>query len=102
MNSSIKLIAIMNSDVKVDFSQYQQYIDELIFATIAIYSDIIFAVSQLSSYNSNLCQRHLTATKHVLRYLKEIINLDIVYKSQSISKSPHGFWSNEIELFDVD
>ena len=45
MNPSIKLITIMNSNVKIDFSQYQQYIDELIFAVIITYPDIIFAVS---------------------------------------------------------
>ena len=72
------------------------------FAAIATCPDIIFVVSQLFLYNSNLCQRHLAAAKHVLRYLKETINLGIVYKKQSTSKSPRGFWSNEIELFDVD
>src|SRR5947207_7531216 len=33
MDSSIKLTTITNSDIKVDFSQYQQYIDELMFTT---------------------------------------------------------------------
>ena len=91
MDSSIKLTATTNSNAKVDSSQYQQYIGELMFAAIATRPDIIFAVSQLSSYNSNSCQRHLAAAKHVLRYLKETINLDIVYKRQSTSKSPHEF-----------
>ena len=45
MNPSIKLTTTMNSNVKIDFSQYQQYIDELIFAMIATHSNIIFAVS---------------------------------------------------------
>ena len=49
MDSSIKLIIIMNSDVKIDFSQYQQYIDKLIFMMIIIYSDIIFIIHN-SSY----------------------------------------------------
>ena|SRR5437773_2334120 len=102
MNPSIKLTAITNSDVKVDSSQYQQYISELMFAAIVTRSDIMFAISQFFSYNSNLCQRHLAAAKHVLRYLKGIINLGIVYKRQSTSKSPRGFWSNEIELFDMN
>src|SRR5947207_11606412 len=86
MNPSIKLTATMNSNAKIDSSQYQQYIDELMFAVIATCSDIIFAISQLSSYNSNPCQRHLAAAKHVLKYLKEIINLDVVYKRQSTPK----------------
>ena len=74
----------------------------MIFTTIAICSDIIFIISQFFSYNSNFYQRYLTTTKYVLRYLKEIINLDIVYKRQSTSKSFREFWSNEIEFFDAD
>src|SRR5437762_14019331 len=102
MNPSIKLIAIMNSNIKIDSSQYQQYIGELMFAAIATRPDIMFAVSQLSSYNLDPCQRHLAAAKHVLRYLKGTINLGIVYKRQSTPKSPRGFWSNEVGLSDVD
>src|SRR5947207_7387465 len=102
MDSSIKLTAITDSNVKIDSSQYQQYIGELMFAAIATRPDIMFAVSQLSSYNSNPCQRHLAAAKHVLRYLKGTINLGIVYKRQSTPKSPRGFWPNEVGLFDAD
>ena len=102
MDPSIKLTATTDSDVKVDSSQYQQYIGELMFAAIATRSDIMYAVSQLSSYNSNPCQRHLAAAKHVLRYLKGTINLGIVYKRQSTSKSPRRFWSNEVEHADAD
>ena len=91
MDTSIKLTATTDSDVKVDSSQYQQYIGELMFAAIATRPDIMYAVSQLSSYNSNPCQRHLAAAKHVLRYLKGIINLGIVYKRQNTPKSPRGF-----------
>ena len=102
MDSSIKLTTTTNSNAKIDFSQYQQYIGELMFAAIVTRPDIIFAVSQLSSYNSNPCQRHLIIAKHVLRYLKGTINLDIVYKRQSAPKSPRGFWLNEIRFFDAD
>ena len=80
MNSSIKLTAIMDSDVKIDSSQYQQYIDELMFAAIVIYPNIIFIVSQFFSYNSNPCQRHIVMIKYILRYLKGTVNLGIVYK----------------------
>ena len=102
MDPSIKLTATTDSDAKVDSSQYQQYIGELMFAAIATRPDIMIAVSQLSSYNSNPCQRHLAAAKHVLRYLKGTINLGIVYKRQSKLKSPRGFWSNEVGLSDAD
>src|SRR5437762_9563178 len=102
MDPSIKLTATMDSDVKIDSSQYQQHIGGLMFAAIATCPDIMFTVSQLSSYNSDPCQRHLAAAKHVLRYLKGTINLSIVYKRQSTPKSPHGFWLNEVRLSDVD
>src|SRR5208282_984258 len=72
------------------------------FAAIVTRPDIIFAVSQLSSYNSDPCQRHLAAAKYVLRYLKGTVNLGIVYKRQNTPKSPRGFWSNEVGLSDVD
>src|SRR5436190_24260335 len=72
------------------------------FAVIATCPGIMFAVSQLSSYNSDPCQRHLASAKHVLRYLKGTINLGIVYKMQSILKSPCRFWSNEVGYADAD
>src|SRR5205809_7489800 len=102
MDPSIKLTATTDPDVKVDSSQYQQYIGELMFTVRTTCPDIMFPVSQLSSYNSNPCQRHLAAAKHVLGYLEGTINLRIVYKRQDVPKSPRGFWSNEIGHADAD
>jgi Reverse transcriptase (RNA-dependent DNA polymerase) len=101
MDPSIKLNATTKSDIKVDSSRYQQYISELMLAAIATRPDIMFAVSQLSSYNSNPCQRHLAATKHVLGYLKGTINLGIVHIRHNILKSLRGFWSNEVRHLDA-
>ena len=53
-------------------------------------------------YNSNPCQRYLAIAKYILKYLKGIINLDIIYKRQNISKSSREFWSNEIRFFDAN
>src|SRR5271155_3590451 len=67
MDPSVNLMATTDTDVKVESSHYQQYIGELMFVAIATRPDIMYAVSQLSSFNSNPCQRHLAAAKHVLR-----------------------------------
>jgi hypothetical protein len=53
MDPSVNLMAITDIDIKVKSSHYQQYIGELMFAAIATRLDIIYAVSQLSSFNSN-------------------------------------------------
>ena len=53
MDPSVNLMATTDTNVKVESSHYQQYIGELMFAAIATRLDIIYAVSQLSSFNSN-------------------------------------------------
>jgi hypothetical protein len=72
------------------------------FAAIVIRPDIIFAVLQISSYDSDPSQRHLAAAEHVLRYLKGTVNFGIVYNRQSIPKSPRGFCLNEVGHSDAD
>jgi hypothetical protein len=102
MDASVNLTATMDTDVKVDSCHYQQYVGELMLAAIATRPDIIYAVLQLSSFNSNPCQGHLAAARHVLRYLEGKINLGIIYKRQRASSAPCGFWSNEIGHSDAD
>jgi hypothetical protein len=102
MDPSVNLTATTDTDVKVDSCHYQQYIGELMFAAIATRPDIMYAVSQLSSFNSNPCQRHLAAAKHVLRYLKGSIMFGIIYKRQRATSGPRGFWSNEVGYSDAD
>jgi len=103
VDPSVNLTATTDTDVKVDSCHYQQYVDELMFAAIATRPDIMFAVSQLSSFNSNPCQRHLAAAKHVLRYLKGTIVFGIVYRRQKAPwTGPRGFWSNEVGYSDAD
>ena len=72
------------------------------FAAIATRPDLMYTVSQLSSFNSNPCQRHLAAAKHALRYLKGTMTFGIVYRRQRAPSSPRGFWSNEVGYSDAD
>jgi hypothetical protein len=102
MDPSVNLMTTTDTDVKVDSGHYQQYVGELMFAAIATRPDIMYAVSQLSSFNSNPCQRHLAAAKHVLRYLKGTIMFGIIYRRQKATSGPRGFWSNEVGYSDAD
>src|SRR5277367_1864746 len=104
MDPSVNLTTTMDTDVKVDSRHYQQYIGELMFAVIATRSNIMSAVSQLLSFNSNPCQQHLAAAKHVLRYVKGTIMFGIVYKRQKAPRTsgPCGFWSNQVRYLDAD
>src|SRR5271156_2766634 len=102
MDPSVNLTATTDSDFKVDSSHYQQYIGELMFAAIATHPDIMYAASQLSSFNSNSCQRHLAVAKHVLRYLKGTIVFGIIYNRQKTTSGPRGFWSNKVGYSDAD
>ena len=84
MDPSIKLTAITNSNVKIDSSQYQQYIDELMFAAIATRPDIMFAISQLSSYNSNSYQdweRDLDTRRFITGFVVLLNDAIMMWKS---------------------
>ena len=102
MDPSVNLTATMNTDVKVESSHYQQHIGELMFAAIVTRPDIMYTVLQLSSFNSNPCQQHLAAAKHILRYLKGTMMFTIIYKRQRATSGPCGCWSNEVGYLDTD
>jgi hypothetical protein len=102
MDPSVNQLATTDADIKVESGHYQQYIRELMFAAIATHPDIMYAVSQFSSFNSNPYQQHLAVAKHVLRYLKGTMIFDIIYKRQRATFGPCGFWSNEVGYSDAD
>ena len=47
-------------------------------------SDIVFAVSKLSQWCQNSAVHHQTAVDWVMQYLKEMSELDIVYKREGL------------------
>lgn len=55
--------------------------------------DIAFAVGQLSRRNADPRVGHLKAAKRVVRYLKEMMQLGIIYgtSSSTDSSQPYGF-----------
>lgn len=59
---------------------YRSLIGGLLYLAIATRPDILFAVNFLSRFNSNARDKHWTAAKTILKYLKNTAHLKITYK----------------------
>ena len=77
MDSNLKLLADDSSEL-VDVTQYRQIIGSLMYLTNTR-PDICFAVNTLSQYLVQLRLVHLVVAKHVIRYLKGIIDFGLYY-----------------------
>ena len=60
-------------------SAYQQIIGSLMYAAIVSRPDLAYAVNSLARYAANPAPEHLTAAKHVLRYLAGTTTLGLHY-----------------------
>lgn len=84
---AIKMIEHNNyKDTKIKL--YQHLINKLIYLACVTRSDIAFIVGFLSRHNANPKKGHLQATKRVIHYLKEIMQLGFVYRRTSNGRSP--------------
>ena len=77
MASNLKLLNDASSE-SIDATMYRQMIGSLMYLTNTI-PDICFAVNTLSQYLTDPRSVHLTAAKHILRYLKGTIDYGIKY-----------------------
>ena len=77
MDTNLKLLLDESSEL-VDVTQYRQIIGLLMYLTITK-PDICFAVNTLSQYLVQPRRVHLTAAKHVMRYLKGTIDFGLYY-----------------------
>ena len=64
----------------VDTTSYQSFVGSLLYAAITTHPDITQAVGVVSKFCANPTQRHLTAAKRILRYLKGTGYLGLRYK----------------------
>ena len=84
----------------VDPKEYQSMVGSLLYLAIATRPDISFAVGVASKFNSCPNESHLAAVKRIMRYLKETLDLGILY---SASEELHcvGYsdadWANDID-----
>lgn len=69
-----------NDCKRVNKEQYQSIIGALTYLSITTRPDIQHSVSKLAQHNTDPHIEHMTAVKHILRYLKGTIDLGLVYK----------------------
>src|SRR5665213_3340007 len=77
LESSIQLKSAEISQSPVDQTLFRQMIGSLIYLMIGTRPDIAAAVSIISQFASNPTTLHHQAMKHILRYLKDTINLKL-------------------------
>ena len=79
MASNLKLLSDASSE-SIDAMMYRQMIGSLVYL-MNMRPNIFFAVDTLSQYLTDLRHVHLTATKHILRYLKGTVDYGLKYKA---------------------
>lgn len=72
---------------EVDIKPYQRLIEKLMYLLCGTRLDIAFAVGQLSKHNLDCRAGHIKVAKKVMRYLKEMIHLGLVYESSQSKAS---------------
>ena len=70
VDSSTKLVKGGNEDVCVDQQLYQSAVGCLLYLSIAIRPDIIFAVSNVAKFCAKPTKQHWVAVKCIFRCLK--------------------------------
>lgn len=68
---------------KGDIKLYQYLIGKFIYLLFGTRSNISFTVGQLNKYNSDPGIGYIKAAKKVVRYLKGIMHIKLVYRSLS-------------------
>ena len=79
MTSNLNLLSDASSET-VDATMYCQMIGSLMYL-MNIRLDIYFVVNTLSQYLIDLRHVHLTTAKHILRYLKGMVDYGLKYKA---------------------
>jgi len=100
--SDVSVILIKDDGVSKPVNQinYQSMVGSLLYAATATRPDISYAVGAVSKFNSCPTEAHFTAVKRILCYLKDKINLGLVFRKSSDS-SLHGYsdadWAGDID-----
>src|SRR6266487_5204550 len=93
-NTASKSIS-MNDKIHLDFKfvndllddvekeHYQSDIESLIYLMLDIRLDISFAVSILSQFTAFSRVKHAEALNHIFHYLHDILNVSIIYTTES-------------------
>ena len=80
LDTSVKLIAITESDAPADSTEYASIVGGLTFAAYVTRPDIACAVGILSQFLNKPSSAHMHAAKRILRYLQGTSSLGITYR----------------------
>lgn len=69
-----------------DETPYLSAIEALMYLANSTRPDICFAVSLLARFSSSPTKRHWNGVKHILRYLRGTMNMDLFYSNESKSE----------------
>jgi hypothetical protein len=79
--TGMKLHIHEEGEPTADANLYRQMVGSIMHAPIYTRPDIAFVANKLSQYNVDPSAVHMHAAKHLLRYLKGSINLEITYSA---------------------
>ena len=79
----VKLVADDVASRPADPKLYQQIVGSLQYAAGGTRPDIAYAVSTIAKFCHRPMELHMTAAKHVLRYLKQMRDLNLTYVKDS-------------------
>ena len=85
ISPSVQLCSEAEGNARLDqngHKLFRRLIGRLIFLVVATRPDIAFAVNQLSQYLARPNKIHLTAAKHVLRYIKGTIHYGLTFSAK--------------------
>ena len=82
-DACVKLVADDGVSRPADPKVYQQIVGSLQYATAGTRPVIAYAVSTIAKFCHQPMELHITAAKHVLRYLKQTRGLNLTYVKNS-------------------
>lgn len=75
----IKILKLGNYK-KINIKLYQYLVKKLIYLLCKIRYDIVFTMSQFNKHNLNPRTCYIKITKNIVKYLKEIMYLRLIYR----------------------
>ncbi len=100
VDASMKLVKMTEDLDSVDQGMYQSAVGSLLYLSIGMRPDITYAVSNVAKFCAKPNKQHWTAVKRIMRYLKGILNLGLLY-SKDGSRDCIGYsdadWAGDLD-----
>ena len=76
---------------------YREAVDKLLWLTIFTRPDIMYAVTQTAKFCNNPGRDHWNAVLHIISYLSNTVNYELVYYEDDQSNSIMGYFKSSNE-----